>query len=154
MPTTLSLLKMMMAFGEFAVIKEKPVSRLNKENSRYFKILLVTTICVIVSGCGTFYTLNQLHGYTRGESVCNNIEWYDYSMVYSGVGIDAKLLVCPIWCQAEDCLACFGYYPIIFPACLIDMPISFIADTLLLPYSVYMSGFICKKQAPSTFEIR
>lgn len=150
----LSLKKTKTAFGDYAAIKVKPVILFNKESFRCYKTLLITTICVIVSGCGTFYTLNELHGNPRGGTVCSNIEWYDYNMVYSGVGIDAKLLVCPITCQAEDCLACFGNYPIIFPASLIDMPISFVADTMLLPYSVYMSSFICKYQEPPTLKIR
>jgi uncharacterized protein YceK len=111
----------------------------------FYRIILLTAICAIVSGCGTFNTLNELHGNSRGGTVCSNIEWYDYNMVYSGVGFDSKLLACPITCHGEECLGCIGYYPIIFPGCLIDIPLSFVADTLLLPYSVYMTGYVCNK---------
>mgnify|MGYP003598034347 CR=1 FL=1 len=56
--------------------------------------------------------------------------------VYPGTQLDSRQLAIPFWSSGDalyDGMTCMFY-----PVPLIDLPLSFVADTLFLPYDIYM----------------
>jgi uncharacterized protein YceK len=78
-------------------------------------ILLSLIIFPYVSGCATGISLSSAEKETRCGSDCN------VPRIYSGAAVD----MCGL---TADNLALFA---------LVDLPLSLVADTLVLPYTVY-----------------
>jgi uncharacterized protein YceK len=88
----------------------------------------------------TYYTQTEFKK-ARNESntvFCGTIKYiyYNNPAVYSGVYHDVYgLILFPKSCSGESC---FGLivYPIMLIVGIIDLPFSFVADTLMLPYTM------------------
>ena len=82
---------------------------------RLTALLLSLIVFSTISGCGTVISLTSSEKETQCSSDCN------VPQVYSGTAVD----MCGL---TADNLALFA---------LIDLPLSLVADTILLPYTVY-----------------
>ncbi len=82
---------------------------------RLMSLLLSLIVFPTASGCATGISLSTAQKETRCGSDCN------VPRVYSGSAVD----LCGL---TADNLALFA---------LVDLPLSFVADTLMLPYTVY-----------------
>jgi len=89
------------------------------------RIIIVLALLVLNSGCSTIYT----HNFSQENndcSTCSTLPW-----VYSGVMYDL----------------CYTKYPEAGLIIFLDAPFSFVADTVVLPYTIYKQyseGSICK----------
>ncbi len=78
-------------------------------------LLLPLVLIPTISGCATGISLSTAEKETRCGSDCN------VPRIYSGVAVD----VCGL---TADNLALFA---------LVDLPLSLVADTIVLPYTIY-----------------
>jgi uncharacterized protein YceK len=132
-------------------------------------INIVASIFLIVSflGCSTIETQRISNNnydeveqkYIPSESDCI----LSTPNIYSGsVSAFEKIFfpfMCP--CGGESGLAAIAYYPLFLPVLIIDLPISAVADTVILPYTAYKqikfgnieTGCLYKeKNKPLTFD--
>jgi uncharacterized protein YceK len=113
------------------------------EKILYFLISLL--IFVSLTGCGTMISQNVLHENPRDKgqpSPKAQNEGKIPSFVYSGTQMDAHMIKAPFDCLSgkeggEGCWGVIAFSPILIIGGIIDLPLSFIADTLILPYTIY-----------------
>lgn len=75
---------------------------------------------------------------TRSEN-CNTYKADNIPVMYSGVYEDIhKFILFPFTCEGEGCFM-MPIYPLLLIGGLVDLPLSFIADTLLLPHTITLS---------------
>ena len=110
---------------------------------------------LFLAGCSTIITQKQLHDQSpmyhgkEQESICWNSMHATYNrpmpIAYSGTWFDAHYLISgPFTCHGEDCWAARLFYPISLTLGLIDLPLSLVADTVLLPYTYNIKSSRCK----------
>lgn len=92
----------------------------NHKNQGCFSLFILSS-SLLLSSCASIYT--QIAGHSNDPTVCN--EETGFGPVYSGTHFDAE---------------CIGYENVGF-FCLVDLPMSLVLDTLLLPYTGYVSIF-------------
>jgi len=114
-------------------------------------ILLLLIVFAFLTGCST--VLTQKDRQNGMHAKCNVYDDFgiEQQIVFSGTKRDVSLLLVPFNCSGEECMAAL-YYPFILPLALIDLPLSFIADSLLLPYTLYVQ-YKCTKKSPSIFYV-
>ena len=110
---------------------------------RIIRMLVFFALMISFSACATIRT--QM---TSRENYSEEEQEYSESVsdctlatphVYSGT-VDAferifSPIMCP--CGGESGLAFSAVYPLFLPLFIIDMPLSFAADTVILPYTIY-----------------
>ncbi len=109
----------------------------------YFLISLL--IFVSLTGCATIISQNVLHKHSgdKGKlSQKTQNEEKKPSFVYSGTQMDAHVIKAPFDCLfgkegGEGCWGVIALSPVFIFGGIIDLPLSFVADTLILPYTVY-----------------
>lgn len=112
------------------------------------KIIAISILCILCTSCSTLETLgkrsNRLPPYTEMTNECKIFEKNDISQkpVYSGTRNAIANIWLPWGCHGEDCWLIF-LYPFILPYSLIDMPLSLVADTIVLPYTSYLQFKAC-----------
>ena len=89
----------------------------NQSTCSCVAVVLATTL-FLVSGCGTFITVTDHHGAIK-----------EFGLVYGGVRCDFQLVF-------NDRYDEFTQGPFLKILFILDMPLSAIADTLLLPYTI------------------
>ena len=98
---------------------------------KYFSKIVILSACLI-SGCGTIDTLNMN---SHGAGKCDPV------YVYSGLRTDIS--------ATGQCISdkfTYSLYPCIL---ITDIPFSLIADTIVLPYTIYKGATVepsCKKE--------
>lgn len=80
---------------------------------------VVIIVGSILSGCGTIAT-NAMG---------------DHS-IYSGTRCDAAMVRAIVTQKYNDSICVRNFLPLVFPVASIDLPLSFVSDTVLLPYTV------------------
>ncbi len=109
----------------------------------YFAISLL--IFVSLTGCGTIISQNVLHkhqGDKEKPSPNTQNEEKKPSFIYSGTQMDAQVIKAPFDCLfgkegGEGCFGVIALSPIFIFGGIIDLPLSFVADTIILPYTAY-----------------
>ncbi len=106
-------------------------------------ISCITLLILLFAGCGTiisqnvssrvFLETNKYGKYDRDQD-CS----YPTPQIFSGVVSDIQLLTFPFscLCSGEGGLGFLIFWPIFLPLSIIDLPLSAVADTLILPYSI------------------
>ena len=107
-------------------------------------VVLGMLISQTLSGCGT---ISSQHDSIRSVEAKENPDIYfrddpcciPTPNIYSGVVTDYQTLTFPFTCPCtgESGLAAIVFWPVIGTLSLIDMPMSFVADTAILPYTIY-----------------
>jgi uncharacterized protein YceK len=94
---------------------------------------LLTLVCLFLTGCGTTRARSDF----RTESLTKQ-ELYSKRYIYGGVREDVKWIGAP-WLDTEmkNDAQGGGLVYMEMPLGLIDMPISMVIDTLLLPYDAW-----------------
>lgn len=103
-----------------------------------------------LTGCSTIYTLTEFSNAKKenNEVFCKTIKYLydDNPVVYSGTYQDIYgYILFPHTCHGEGC---FGIivYPVMLIGGLVDLPLSFVADTLMLPYTIPLAkNMDCKE---------
>lgn len=88
------------------------------------KLLIQLAVILLCTSCSTIITQHQISKHGKIENPLS--EGYIKSKVYSGTVFNIKAQVTP---EGGD-----GNIGGLF--CLIDMPLSLVADTIILPYTV------------------
>ncbi|WP_243375606.1 YceK/YidQ family lipoprotein [Geotalea sp. SG265] len=81
-----------------------------------------------------FYAASKI----SDDMLCTTVRYnyYDNTVIYSGAHSDIlDLILFPYSCHGEGC---FGLivYPIALVGGIVDLPLSFVADSLILPYTI------------------
>ena len=73
-------------------------------------------------------------GYPKSHDCCSATPH-----IYSGLVSDFQILAYPVSCpcSGESGLGAILLYPLLLPLSIIDIPLSFAADTLVLPYTIH-----------------
>lgn len=91
---------------------------------------LLIIMLLVFSSCGTLYNLEYDGKTVDGEPVMQSkIKPPRPAAVYGGVGWDVYEMKKAL--SGDDSLPCMAPIP------LLDMPLSFILDTLMLPYTMW-----------------
>lgn len=111
----------------------------------YIRLLIITMVTpVLFLGCSTIQAL-QVSG---GDGAC-----YDLCgatpFVYGGAfnALRRSTLTCNY--SGERGLGYLVTFPLLFPAYIVDIPLSFVADTIIIPYTAYQQvtvGNICSER--------
>ncbi len=112
-------------------------------------ILSLLIIFTFLTGCSTVLTQRDRQNGLYAKCKVTEDFGIEQQIVFSGSRRDLSLLLVPFNCSGEACMGAL-YYPFILPLALIDLPLSFIADSLLLPYTLYVQ-YKCTKKSPSIF---
>lgn len=114
-------------------------------------ILILLILFIFITGCSTVLTHRDRQNGLYAK--CKVFEDFgiEQQIVFSGSRRDLSLLLIPFKCSGEACMGAL-YYPFILPLAVIDLPLSFLADSLLLPYTLYMR-YKCTKKLPSIFYV-
>jgi uncharacterized protein YceK len=119
-------------------------------HAKWMKAAVLPTLCLLLAGCGTLVTqFDEKDRYTFPGSRQRNIP-----QVYSGTAADlvfAKDVMFETTGatgeeQGAEC--CFSPFYLV-----VDLPLSFVADTILLPYTIWkqiFQGSIWKSSAPKS----
>ena len=115
----------------------------NVKKRLFFLISLL--MLVILTGCGTLISQNVLHEKPKDkdqQSTKFQNEEKIPSFIYSGTLMDVHMIKAPFDCMSgkeggEGCWGVIAFSPIFIIGGIIDLPLSFIADTLILPYTIY-----------------
>lgn len=107
------------------------------------RILLLLTVFLVVTGCGTLRTQSEAH--EREDLVlclhlCGTIP-----NVYGGTVESLKRLLFPFLCDevgGESELGFLVVWPFLVPFLAADMPLSAAADTIILPYTIYRQATV------------
>ena len=95
--------------------------------------MLAAGLAVLSTGCMSSY--NRFHACDMDQSCCASpIRVPQY--VYSGTQSDLRSVAIPFWTSGDAQYD--GMTLMFYPIPLIDLPFSFIADTLFVPYDLYM----------------
>lgn len=102
--------------------------------------LVLFLMASLFSGCGTLFTQTEylkIHNKVDTRSSEENCH-IPQLHIYSGTLFDARMVLAPCICKlsGESGLAFMIVYPLLLIGGIIDMPLSFIADTAILPYTV------------------
>lgn len=98
---------------------------------RYIPISMLLAV-FILSGCASMR--NRFHTCNTKACCVSPIRMPHY--VYPGTQSEMRNLAIPFWSSGDalyDGITCMFY-----PVFLVDLPLSFVADTLFLPYDIYM----------------
>ena len=109
-------------------------------------------LCLIVftsflSGCATIQVQRVAHGYETCHDICGKTP-----NAYGGTVQAFRKFLFPWQCDVggENNLAFLALYPCFAPILLIDVPISAVADTIMLPYTSYRQftvGNVCPSKS-------
>ena len=101
----------------------------------YMKRLFLSLLATIsLSGCASMQS--RFHNCDPNDLSCCVTPIRVPHYVYPGTQLDSRQLAIPFWSSGDalyDGMTCMFY-----PVPLIDLPLSFVADTLFLPYDIYM----------------
>jgi len=114
----------------------------------YIKMLFVSTLFIVsLAACGTFQTLTlseegRKRTFAEFHYECDNAsDFLSFPYMYSGTKKDLIFILYPYYCgwasDFDGCVsnACFIS---ILPVIILDLPLSFLTDTLALPFTTYM----------------
>lgn len=110
---------------------------------REIKIILIVFLLVIFSSCATLETQQKsYHNYSEKEQTFIQSKSdciLSTPHVYSGTIYAFELMLFPVMCpcSGESGLAALAFYPLLLPIFIINVPLSAVADTIILPYTVY-----------------
>lgn len=121
------------------------MSRTYKEqkmmNAGIFKRIFMIIFIALMCGCGTLGSLGmgKHRVYTSKEEYGRDTCGIGQPYIYSGVVFDARSiaapLICKHWWETDKGRE---WYPIVWALSIIDLPLSFAADTILLPGTTYL----------------
>lgn len=95
------------------------------------RVIIALTVIISLSGCMTIAT--------QFEN-CNTLKSEGIPIVYSGAYEDIhKLILFSVTCHGEGCFA-MPSYPLLLIGGIVDLPLSFIADTITLPRTIPLSN--------------
>jgi uncharacterized protein YceK len=107
---------------------------------KFINVMIVFVILLNLAGCATIYTQSSINeAKDRGEKeFCFYIKHGDNLISYSGVYYDFHdLILAPKTCTSlERCIGKMIFYPFLLIGGLVDLPLSFVADTLILPHTI------------------
>jgi uncharacterized protein YceK len=95
---------------------------------KYLRVvkLMFFIVCVLnFSGCGTWH--ERVDGYASNKT-----------KPYCTTKLDVQVITFTIGLHDER------FTPVVFVLCLISLPFDFAADTVILPYDMAASHFVCK----------
>jgi len=107
-------------------------------------VAMWVALLINVNGCGTMFSQKINHNWT--DKTWKSKEEYKEETcgipsvnMYSGIVFDIRVLSAPFICHGggEGGLAFLSMYPIMAPLSILDIPLSFAADTIILPYTTY-----------------
>jgi uncharacterized protein YceK len=106
-------------------------------------------IACTLNGCSTINSQIEIHDARQSNNqiaLCDSRRYLDTSIIYSGSYNDVhNFILLPFTCHGEGCFGMF-IYPVVLIGGLISLPIDFAADTLILPYTIYISSSLdCDK---------
>jgi uncharacterized protein YceK len=113
--------------------------------TKIITLLILSFMCI---GCSTLATLSRrsdkYYPYAEMTNECKVYEEYGIKQqpVYSGTRNALSNVVYPFRCSGEACMGVM-FYPAILPYSLIDLPFSFVADTIALPYTYNLQFNVC-----------
>jgi uncharacterized protein YceK len=102
--------------------------------------LAAVTLASVLAGCGSIlFTFDPTSDDTKGG------EEYKENRIFAGTRFDIRVISAPFTGEAPGTdMSFWGFYPYFF----IDLPLSFVADTLFLPYTVPLYYYKTKQQSP------
>jgi len=106
--------------------------------------LLAITIATLCSGCSTIQSLQVSNGDGYCFDLCGATPF-----AYGGAfnALRKSTLTCAY--SGERGLGYLVTFPLLFPAYVVDIPLSLAADTIVLPYTLYQQitvGNICRER--------
>jgi len=87
-----------------------------------------------VSGCASM--TQRFHTCPPDDWACCVSPIREPHYVYPGTQVDLRCLAIPFWTSGDALYD--GMTMMFYPVPLIDLPLSFVADTVFLPYDIYM----------------
>ena len=116
----------------------KPKIKIEKLTIKKWYVFLFFIFCFSNLSCGTIITQKIAHNEDRAK----NFDMCGSSLpnAYSGTRFDLGVIFSPFTCEAsggESALLGTVLYPFIAACFIVDLPLSFVSDTLILPYTGY-----------------
>ncbi len=99
----------------------------------WIKVAAISLLCMAGTGCSTFVTLVQgpmMYGKNSGNRCSLALPY-----VFSGTVHDVTFIMKPVLCENVDITEDWAGFAL--PYGLIDLPFSLVADTVILPYTIY-----------------
>ncbi len=106
---------------------------------RLIRLAWCLAAALLFQACGTIFTLTAVNDVNdRGRDYSYNLRRMDLpTPIYSGVYFDVHhMILFPFTASGEGALASIPFYPIFLVGGIIDTPLSLIADTAMLPYTI------------------
>lgn len=137
---------------------EKKIYLISDSLEKMRVLILIFLGAVIISGCATTGTVNRLLNEEKinKSELCSKEKQSDYvsstpSLIYSSTHADIYGFILAPWTwgggdggDIGQLPFIFIYYPPVLIGGLIDLPISLVTDTLLLPYTIPKQYSICR----------
>lgn len=98
------------------------------------RLLLALLTALTLTGCASLQ--NRFHKYDPNDWADGVSPIREPRYIYPGTQSDLRNLAIPFWSSGDalyDGMVCMFY-----PVPLIDLPLSIVADTVFLPYDIYM----------------
>ena len=112
----------------------------------HLRLIIIFAIILCLTSCATLVSQTDINeAKNKGvKEFCFHLTNTDMRIIYSGTYYDFHdLILAPITCTSME--RCFGkimFYPLVFVGGVVDLPLSFVADTLILPYTIPLASEI------------
>jgi uncharacterized protein YceK len=117
-------------------------------SARLPAVVVIVATALLLGGCGTLMTQGVAH---KDQAVSCRDLCGSTPNIYSGTAYSVRMMLFPMFvnaCSGGESRLAFGMlYPFLLLFLIVDIPLSFAADTIILPYTAYRQasrGNICQ----------